>query len=95
MQVTIHRGGDILGRRVGGRLDTADLPPDRRTRVESALSDTGRLRRAAGAAAPAGAADVPTYELTVPSGSYRISALCGDPDLVAVLDAAVRETGAR
>lgn len=95
MQVTIHRSGDVVGRTVGGRLDTATLPPDRRTRLESALSDAARLRRAAGVTPPAGAADVPTYELSIPGGRFAISALCGDPDLVAVLEAAVRETGAR
>ena len=95
MKVTIHRGGDLLGRRVGGGLDTAILPPDRRGPLESALSDTGRLRRAAGVTPPAGAADVPTYEVSVPAGRFEISALCGDPGLVAVLESAVRETGAR
>jgi hypothetical protein len=95
MRVTIHRDGGMLGRRVGGRVDTTSLPPGHRDPLESALSDPGRLRRAAGVTPPAGAADVPTYEVTIPSGHFVISALCGDADLVAALEAAVRETGTR
>lgn len=92
MKAAIHRSGGIGGLRLGGTIDTDDLPDDLARRAQK------QLRPAALAAASKeephpGAADVYTYEVTLlDSGrTYTVTASPQAGETAAVLDQIVNE----
>lgn len=97
MRVSVVRTGDITGRRVGGTVDTSVLPGDQQALVQALLEDDDRLRRAARTQPPAGAADIPTYEVAVQTSvgtthRYEISQACGDSTLVGAIETVLQAT---
>lgn len=98
MRVSVQRSGGIGGLRVGGAIDTAELPDDLRTRVNEVMK-AARLEAAAAQTAAelshAGAADMFQYEVNTPEGNWSIHDGNPDVEVVEVLDNIVAQIVSR
>lgn len=92
MRATIHRSGGVGGLRLGGTIDTADLPRELSGRAQEALRPE-RLAAAAHREADPGAADLHSYEVTLPEqgATYTVTGAPGAGETAAVLDQLVNE----
>lgn len=87
MKVAIHRSGGIGGVRLGGTINFDELPRELAARAAEALS-RDRLAAAAQEEAAPGAADIPSYEVTLLDEGVTYTVI-GSPragETVAVLD---------
>lgn len=89
MRISVQRSGGIGGLRLGGAIDTAELPVDLNRRVDDVMR-SDRLEAAAAdtAAVPShsGAADLFQYEVSTPEGSWSVRDGTPDSELFQVLD---------
>lgn len=92
MKATIHRSGGVAGLRLGGTIDTDDLPGELAGRAQEALQPE-RLAAAAQHEADPGAADLHSYEVTLPEqgGTYTVTGSPGAGETAAILDQLVNE----
>lgn len=92
MRATIHRSGGIGGLRLGGTIDTDDLPTELADRAVEALQPR-RLAAAGQRSDHPGAADVPSYEVTLldEGETYTVTGSPAGGETAAVLDRLVNE----